>query len=298
MFRFAILLLLLVADCAHASCSVHRVAVLPITLWQQKLFVPVEVDGAPSMFFVDTGASVTTLANSLSDRLTLPRDHDRTLDMFGVGGKESHLYIAHTNDLGIGTIHFAGQSFPVAEFDQRLSDNAPIGGLIGADILSRFDVDLDVPGRRLGLWQVSGCTELQPDWQHSFGNAALEVAPSGHASVPVKVDGVTLDLTIDTGAPALILSSRAAARAGVTPDILDENRRLVGHGVNDRPFSAWLHIFNRLDVAGQVFGNVRSIVVAPGRMQTGDGLLGLDLLKRTRVWLSYSTGRIFIETAS
>ena len=73
---------------------------------------------------------------------------------------------------------------------------------------------------------------------------------------------------------------------------------MVGHGVNDRPFAARLHIFNRLDVAGQVFGDVRSVVLPPGRIQTGDGLLGLELLKRTRVWLSYSTGRMFIENTA
>ena len=276
----------------------ERAAVLPLTLWQQKLFVPVQVNAVSSLFFIDTGAATTTLSKRLSDQLMLPRDYDHTTDMFGVGGMESHLYIAQTKDFAIQAIHIAKQGFPVAEFDQQMADGSPAGGLIGADFLSRFDVDIDVPGRRLSLWHVDGCAEVKPDWSGASYSAALEIAPSRHISVVARLDDASLDLMIDTGAPTLVLSTRAAARAGAMPEILGQNRTMIGQGVNARPFSAWLHIFRRLDVAGQVFGDVRTIVVAPGRVQTGDGLLGLAFLKRARVWLSYSTARIFLQRSA
>ncbi len=296
--KIAVLIALLAAVSAHAECRMGRAASLPITLWQQKLFVPVEVDGTRAFFFVDTGASTTTLSEQLADRLSLPRDFDRSADVVGVGGVESRLTIVRANEVSLQAVHIQKQSFPVAAFAESMADGSPVGGLIGADILSRFDLDLDLPDRRLVLWTVAGCSEVRPDWPGDAAGTPLQVAPSRHASIPVRIDGASLDLLIDTGAPTLILSSRAAARAGATPDVLEENRRMVGHGVNDRAFDARMHIFGRVEVAGQVFGDVRAIVVAPSRVPTGDGLLGLEFLKRARVWLSYGTSTLFVQKSN
>ncbi len=297
MFRL-VLLLCLTAQIAHAECTMHRAAELPLTLWQDKLYVPVSIDDTPRMLFLDTGASVTTLAVKTADALELPRDFDHTMDMFGVGGMESHLYLVHTRTLSLGGITVRGQTFPVATFTGLMADDStPVGGLIGADLLSRFDLDLDIPHRRLGLWQVSGCSEVKPDWSGPTGSVPIEIQPSRHVTVPVKADGTMVNLLLDTGSPGLVLSTRAAARAGATPEILEESRGLNGRGVNERAFAAWLHIVARLEVAGEVFGDARAAVVNNGRVLSGDGLLGLAFLKRGRVWISYATGRLFIERA-
>ncbi len=277
----------------------HRAADLPITLWQDKLYIPVSIDGAPRMMFLDTGASVTTLSVKTANALNLPRDFDHTADVFGVGGLESHLYLVHTRTLALGGIEVNGETFPVADFAGVMADDrTPVGGLIGADVLSHFDLDLDVPHRRLGLWRVSGCTEVKPDWTGPTGSVAVEVLPSHHVSVPVKADGAPLALLLDTGSPGLILSTRAAARAGASPEMLEESRALNGRGVNERAFSGALHIIARLEVAGEIFGDARAFVVNNGRMGSGDGLLGLAFLKRGRVWVSYATGRLFVERVS
>ena len=295
LFRCCALLALLAAGSAHAECVVSRSASLPLILWQQKLYVSAEVNGTPAYFFIDTGAAVTTLSQGLANSLNLKRDFDHSADTFGVGGIESHLTIVQAHDVAIGPIHIVNRSFPVAAFAERMADSSPVGGLIGADILSRFDLDLDLPGRRLGLWHVAGCDEVKPDWPGEAGAAPLDIAASHHIAVPVRIDGARLDLLVDTGSPSLVLSPRAAARAGATPEILEQNRALNGRGVNDRPFAGWMHIFTRMEVAGQVFGDIRTIVVAPSRVQMGDGLLGLEFLKRGRVWISYSTGKFYVE---
>ncbi len=287
--------LLLIAGWAHAECRKQRVAVLPLTLWDQKLYVSATVDGTPLRFFLDTGSAVTTLSQAAADMLNLPRDFDRSADMLGVGGAESRLTLVGPANFGLGGLSWTLPAVPVAAFAARLADGTPVGGLIGADVLSRYDLDLDIPGRQLGLWQVTGCDTVTPDWPGEAGSATLDVDPSRHAAVPVRVDDVSVQLTLDTGSPGLVLSTRAAARAGAPPELLEESRRLSGTGINDRAFSAWLHIFARLEFAGVRFGDVRAVVVSPGRLGSGDGLLGLEYLKRGRVWLSYSTGRIFMQ---
>ena len=296
-------MLLLAAGWAHAECRKQRMAVLPLTLWDQKLYVSATVNGTKLRFFLDTGSAVTTLSQAAAEMLNLPRDFDRSADMLGVGGVESRLTLVGPATFGLGGLSWTLPAVPVAAFAARLADGTQVGGLIGADVLSRYDLDLDIPGRQLGLWQVTGCDTVTPDWPgeagsarlDEAGSASLDVDTSRHATVPVRVDDVAVQLMLDTGSPGLMLSTRAAARAGAPPELLEESRRLSGTGINDRAFSAWLHIFARLEVAGVRFGDVRAVVVSPGRLGRGDGLLGLDYLKRGRVWLSYSTGRIFMQ---
>jgi predicted aspartyl protease len=294
---FLAFLILLTAHPARAACIRNRVALLPITLWQNKLYIPVTLNGESRLFFVDTGAASTIVSDSLAGALDLPHDFDHTMETFGVGGQESHLYIGEVASLDLGGIELKNQHFPVAAFGERLADaHSQPGGLIGADILSRFDVDIDIPHRQFALWRVAGCSEVTPDWDGGSTAVPMQIAPSRHVTVPVRIDGAMLDLTLDTGAQNLVLSTHAAARAGATPEVLDESRQLRGFGVNDRAFPAWLHIFKRVEIGNQVYGDVPTIVVNNGRYASfGDGLLGIEFLKRGRVWLSYSTGNFFAQ---
>jgi len=289
--------MLLIASQARAACIKTRAALLPITLWQNKLYVPVTLNGAPRLFFIDTGAAITHVSQTTADDLNLPRNFDHTINSFGVGGIESHLHIVEVASLVLGGVEVKNRSFPEADFADRLADGrSRPGGLIGADILSHFDVDIDIPHRKLALWRVTGCAEITPDWDAAGAGVPMQIAPSRHVTVPVRIDGAALDLLLDTGAPDLVLSTGAAARAGATPDVLEENRQLQGFGINNRAFDARLHIFKRVEIGTQVFGDVRAIIVNNGRYGSiGDGLLGVEFLKRGRVWLSYGTGSFFAK---
>jgi len=292
------LVLAMLACAARAECVMNRVAVLPVTLWRNKLFVPVSVNGTPENFFVDTGAATTTISETVAGALNIPRDFDHTMDAFGVAGQESHLYIGQVEDLSVGGIDVRKHAFPVAAFGAFLmaDGRTSAAGLIGADILSRFDVDIDIPHRKIALWRVRGCSEVKPDWPGESPGVPIQIAISRHITVPVRIDGASLDLMLDTGAPDLLLNTLAAARAGATPEVLEENPHITGFGMNDRSYPAWLHIFRRVEIGSQIYGDVRAVVVNRGRYgDFGDGLLGVEFLKRGRVWISYSTSTFFTQ---
>ncbi len=283
---------------ASGACIMNRVALLPVTLWQNKLYVPVTVNGVAKSFFVDTGAGVSAISEATAAELNIPHDFDHTMDMFGVGGRESRLYIGQVEKLELGGIEIRNKQIPVSAFADVLADGAHrADGLIGADILSHFDVDIDIQRRQIGLWSVRDCSEVKPDWPGGADGVQMTIEPSRHVTVPVRIDGALLQLMLDTGAANLVLSTRAAAEAGATPDILEQNPRITGFGMNARSFPAWLHIFRRLEVGRQVFGDIRAVVVNRGRYaDPGDGLLGIEFLKRGRVWISYATGMFFVES--
>ena len=267
-----------------------------MTLWQDKLFVPVTIEGTPQFMAVDTGASTTVLSSSVAGALNISHDFDHTSDMEGVGGADSHLYIGEVRRLGVGFITLTNSRIPIADFPMRMADGRDAAGLLGADILMHFDIEIDIARRRLDFWRISGCSSVQPDFEGAYSTAPMTIDNFRHVSVPVRIGLSTLDLTLDTGAPGLVLTRRAAARAGATPDVLDQDRKIGGSGVNNRAFEARLHIFPRVEVGTQVFGDVPAAVVDNSRLNRYDGLLGLMFLRRSRVWLSYATGTIFMQT--
>ncbi len=273
----------------------QHVASLPVTLWQDKLFVPVTIEGTAHFMAVDTGASTTVLSGSVAGALNISHDFDHTSDMEGVGGADSHLYIGEVHRLGVGSITLADTRIPIADFPMRMADGSAAAGLLGADILVHFDVAIDIARRRLDFWRVTDCATVQPDFQGAYSTAPMTIDAFRHVSVPVKIGLSTLELTLDTGAPGLLLTRRAAARAGAPPDILEQDREIGGNGVNNRAFEARLHIFPRLELGSQVFGDVPAAVVEDSRLTRYDGLLGLMFLRRCRVWLSYATGTIFMQ---
>ena len=113
----------------------QHVASLPVTLWQDKLFVPVTIEGTSQFMAVDTGASTTVLSSSVASALNISHDFDRTSDMEGVGGTDSHLYIGEVHRLGVGSITLTDSRIPIADFPMRMADGSAAGGLLGARIL-------------------------------------------------------------------------------------------------------------------------------------------------------------------
>lgn len=289
----ALLIVTFLPSAARCECSITRAALLPLTLWQDKAYIIASIEGDAVPMFIDTGAAATTLSQSVAGRLNLERNFDHAADILGVGGRESHLGIVEARSFSLADLRYTHKAFPVAKFTDRLADGSAPGGLIGADILSHFDLDVDLAHRQLGLWRVSGCEDARPSWAGGRAPAELEVQPSGHVTALARVDGVALDLMLDTGSPGLVLSTRAAARAGATPEILEQGRTLEGRGINERSFQAWRHVFGRVSIGSEVFGDVGAIVVGGGRLQTGDGLLGLMFFKRNRVWISYATAKLY-----
>jgi hypothetical protein len=87
---------------------------------------------------------------------------------------------------------------------------AAMAGILGAEILSQFDLDMDLPNRTLTLYRVDGCAGVTPAWQ----DAATIVLPvklgrSGRPQVAVELDGKRVTAIFDSGASATLLSPAA-----------------------------------------------------------------------------------------
>jgi predicted aspartyl protease len=128
-------------------------AELPFTLAHPAkplVMIPVEVDGHPFRFAVDTGASTTVISPGVA----------RTCEVAGAGmpsmtggGGAVAASAAVVSTLAIGPVRISRVRVAVAEFLDGLGQavGTRIDGIVGTNVLRRFRVTIDYPGKTLRL---------------------------------------------------------------------------------------------------------------------------------------------------
>jgi hypothetical protein len=295
----AFLLALLLGLTPAAACEIQPQTTVPLELAVDHLTVTALVNGLPARLILDTGAERTMVTPRAVQRFGLTLDPWVGTTVMGIGGIERHRdAIPQSFELGglalrqrpaARDLSLAVGRLPIAE-----SGGQPIDGLLGRDVLAIFDVLIDVPGRRLTLFQVRNCRGNFLPWQTPY--TAIPVRPDyGHAMViPVQLDGHVLRAMPDTGSSRTVLIAPGMARLALTPQALAGDSIGVARGIGRYSVQVQAHRFSSLRI-GDDTSNRPTLLVAPLRVVPMiDLLLGLDWLQSHEVWLSYSTMQIFV----
>jgi predicted aspartyl protease len=120
------------------------------SLGETMVLVPVRVNGrGPYDFVLDTGASSSTISQSLSRRLRLPRT-GQTAHVRGVAG-DTVVPVVEVGRWTLGGQRLHGDDLPVLDLGGDFGAGQ-VNGLLGSDELRRFGaVRLDYKNRRLVL---------------------------------------------------------------------------------------------------------------------------------------------------
>jgi predicted aspartyl protease len=298
--RYPLLCLPLLAACAgppHVdapeACTVQRVAEVPLTLRDGFLTVPVTIEDKPVTMLIDTGAERTMVTPGTVSALRLDRDRHRRTQIIGTGGS-TITENAKVQSFGFGGYEVSDQSYAVGALGPDQSE----GGLVGADWLSLFDVEIDVPQQRIALYQEQGCNGRYIPWHGPYADIQ-HVRPQGRALIvlPVRVAGQPITAILDSGANTTQLTQTAAARLGVGEADLARDPASHTVGVDQANVAMHRHRFPDMVVGVDEFP---SVLLSVGAVQVpgADMLLGADFLRSRRVWLSYATGQVFIQRSS
>jgi predicted aspartyl protease len=301
--RLLALTLLLSCHAALASCPTEQAASLPLTFWKGKLLLPVGINGAPQTIALDTGAGISTISTAVANSIDLPHDFDHAAELGGVGGRASVLNIGQIDTLELDRIRLTHLAFPIADFDMKTQSGDPVAGLLGADVLRRYDLEIDVPAGRLNLFQTSACSDPQPPWSTASDPIPFDLDEGNHILVGLKVEGTHLTGVLDTGAPGLAVTDGAAFRTGLSEDALDADIPIHGIGVNNRAWTGHLHRFENIDFAGVNFHATPAEII-PSNMAAhndaligADALIGMELLQKMRLWISYRTKTLYMQAS-
>jgi len=294
------LLGLLVGTVPVAACQVQLRVTVRLEIASRHAIVTVGVNDQPASFILDTGAERTMVTVAAVQRLGLALDQWTGTTVMGFGGLVRHqnalprsltlggLALRHPTVLRDSTL--AVGPLPISNFDGQRID-----GLLGRDFLSAFDLSLDIPARRLALYDVRDCQSAFVPWTTPYRVIAALPADRKALVIPTQLDGQWMRTLIDTGAGTSILTAAGIARLGLSPASLATDPAAMAHGVGNRPLPVRLHRFSALDVGGDRTPEP-TMLVAPVRVvPIVDLVLGDDWLQSHPVWLSYSTLLVFVQ---
>jgi predicted aspartyl protease len=287
--------LLPLAACSamDASCGAERLGSLPMRLERGALLVPVALGQRLVLMILDTGAERTILDPVETERFGYREDPARVSRLVGVGGRMPPRHDVTVPQLTFGDLRFNNLAVAVGE-TPLFGRGAPVVGLIGGDILGPLDLDFDFAAGRLALYHVPSCSTDPIPWSASASR--LQTIRHGRLTViEVELDGTPLTAVIDTGATRSVLLADAADRIGLRSEYMLSIPSSSGEGIGGLPMGLHAHRFRELRMGQTVFRN-QVLAVGEGRMGNLDMLIGLDLLRLRRMWISPSGGAVYFRT--
>jgi predicted aspartyl protease len=272
------------------ACNLNRFSVVPITTLPDGRFtIPVELDGQKLDFLVDTGGVNATIDQTQAFNLRQVARRT-TAELRGVAGDALINYTV-VSKFSLGRLQ--GTNIE-AYIDNRLPPG--VDGTISADMMKRYDVDIDLLRGTLSLFSQNHCIGQVVYWTRSgYVELPMKVESDGHIQVPVSIDGAQFTALLDTGAQHTIISMRAAKIAGVAENSSD--LKLVSD--KNAKFKRYDYPFKLLDFNGIAVSRPRIQIVSDDYLPSKDTdlIVGVSILRRLHLYIAYGEEKLYITPA-
>ena len=282
---------------AAGGCGAVLLGETTVATLRNAPIVTLSANGVPVTLVLDTGAEGTILTPAVAQRIGAQRPQmEFQRQLHGIAGTLQTTE-AELRSFTIGGVAIPWRRVRVAPVNVAPVFSGPLDGVLGADSLSSFDVDLDLPGHRMVLYGKHTCPGAAPAWAEPYATISAGRSFGDHLFFPVQLDGRRTDAFVDTGSQFTVLSTRAAIAMGVTGAILARDRAAAVRGAAAERLAARVHQFSRLEIGAEVLRNPE-IIVTDVRLSDADLVLGIDFLRARRIWFSYGSRQIFIMRRS
>ncbi len=294
--RLATLLLLSLPGCGTddpGPCKVATAAAMSVVGHSLHPVVLGRLRGQQVALLLDTGAAGSVVTPNAVESFGLPVDRDNVLQLTGIGGSTlTTTATLHGLELGHGHVHDFDLPIGGGSLPDKVQ-GVPVLGLFGADFLSNYDVDFDLPHHRFGMYDLSGCGDsIQPVSPPYF---TVPFQLDGDAiKVEIRINGKPVEAELDSGAGLTYITRLDAQRAGVTAEMMAADPTETLHGVDESAVAGRRHRFASLEFGAERLKNF-PLTVAPSAV--GVSLLGDEFFHLNRIWISYPRRMLFIQPA-
>jgi predicted aspartyl protease len=301
----AAVLLALMGSRAEAACQLLQVGELQVSMRGNTPLIPATIDGHAVQMMVDTGAARSMIWRSKAQEFNL-RISSSAMKFYGVGGAdEAGVVLVKDLALAGGTAHnvllyAAGRGNPFA-------DSA---GILGEDMLSKWDVEYDLSAGKIRLFKPKDCEGDQVAyWARAYFMAKLVNGPAGTnwLEANVSLDGHQIVAMFDSGSALSTISSKALVQTGIkaeAPPVAAEATR----GLANRPIETAIAVFPTLTIGQESVENVKlriadlfsknteaetGSMIRRSVMASPDLIIGADFFLAHRIYVARSQGRIY-----
>jgi predicted aspartyl protease len=288
-----LVLLLILAGCEGAppqNCSLVKVARTALQITHALPLLPVGINGHAVWMIADTGAERSILTEAAVTHLGLKYDIGHISQTMGIGGPTTNWDVT-VDDLTIGGVHFPVGRFAVGRFNiGGETPEAPVG-LLGADVLLAFDLEIDVPQNTMTLYRARHCPDARPPWSEIAMPIPGVVTRKDRLLVPVTLDGITAMAVLDTGAQNT--TSDLADRLGITEEAMVADPVIMQHGASPTAIASHMHQFDKVAIGPATIIGPK-LTVVPSGFGVGEAIVGEDFLQGRKVWISFANKQIFV----
>jgi Aspartyl protease len=295
---------------AHADddCRLTRIAAFDIKVgYGQRVEIPAKIGSQPISLIVDTGSAHSMIAERTANALGMQQSLFPESSVSMWGGARITRYVV-VDGLQLGRL-LLGRSELFVIPNQYMSPDSD--GLLGSDIMSRFDADFDFGNGKLNFISQDHCSGQVIYWtdpsnvavvpfHRTPGNASFYGLDFKKILLRVTVDGKEFRAALDTGAPGTSLNlDEAESEFGLTPDSPGMEKARGGRSYRYR--------FKMLtfggDNSGTVAVNNPEIILDPYPVNKMSGnaptlLIGMNVLRQLHLYIAYREEKLYISSAT
>ena len=291
----------------RAECRMIKVATLPVRMLGNQPLVPGKVNGRDMNIFADTGARDSVLWRKAAQQAGVNVVTDPRYRMQGFSG-ETDVYRGTVAELQIGDFTIRDRSWPAID-GSFFGDE--VGMILGFDFWSKMDVEFNLAGSEIVLWEPEGCKGAALGyWNKDFLLAKLETPLRGSFQTYVMLNGVRVKALIDSGSESTLINSVTARRIGFRTSEQDTGASGEVSGIGgNASISSFVATFDTFEMGDLTIKNARIIAfeferhtretrvgtrIAESPIDPGDMIIGADFLLANRVLVSPSQGLIYM----
>ncbi len=278
-----------------SACKLALVTEVPLRPNDGKLRVDLLLDGKKTEFDLDTAATSTILNTKAQNRLGLYA-YPTGWTSFGVGGRQE-LGVVRTTTFQLGTL----RSEHLHVFAGDLWTRKPglhADGLLGADILSQYDVDLNLGTMNARLYAASGDCSIPT----ASIAPPLYTVPLAWGSVDdkrpivhVTIGNQEFTALLDTSIAYSGIFYTSARRLGLKASDFERDRSVIEPDAEPHAVREKIHLFDSVTIGPLTLRNAPIRILDRPSNGRFDMFLGADFLSRVHTWLSYSSHTLIMQ---
>jgi predicted aspartyl protease len=258
--------------------------------------VPTVVNGTgPVDFILDTGADETGVFLWFAKRLKLPAAGNTELSGATGSAESVLLRVAELSVDGHEIQNFSADAMP------DRPDGAKLGGVVGADLMAGRLTVMDFGCRTAALLPLDS-------WRRVVGSQAQLVnagsIPGGkQLTLPVTINGASGLALLDSGSRTTLINRLFASAAGLDPQSAAFRDGDPARGATQKAVNSRMGTIGTVRFAGITReGATARVVDLPfladaGLTNSAVMVLGVDLLRGTRLSVDYSGRRFWVATS-